>query len=164
MIRRWLQKLGSQSRGERDLRKVFESTSEVDEAIHFEEVGLPKGTVTTIQWLRSVNEVRSRVSHRLSPTESHAWCENERQRVEFESLIDSIRMLDRTPIEDYSASVRDGGYYFIAWGTRDSVRSVTFRIPLQGDERQRLVTLIESSVREQRNANAATMDVAKGER
>jgi len=158
-LRQWFK---SKTPGERALAAVFDSVPEIIEAIHLEEVGLPNGGITTIQWLCTRNSSISRISNRSHRSAKLSWHEVERETADFRALIESIRTLDATPIKNYYAPVRDGGYYYIAWGTRARVRSVFFRIPLNDDSRQRLVTLIKSSVGDQQ-ITAATGDVNEGD-
>lgn len=163
MIRHWLRWLKFKSQGERAVAAVFDSAPETTEVIHLEEVGLPSGGTTTIQWLCTRNSAKSRISIRSNRSDELLWHEVERETSDFRTLIESIRKLDAPPIENFSAPVRDGGYYYIAWGSRANVRSVNFRIPLKDDARQRLVAVIKSSVAEQQITATATNDMAEGE-
>ena len=146
MIRQWLRGFKRQSPGELALREIIDSDSNVLEAIHFEEVGLPSGKTTTIQWWLTGTFAIARVAERATPSVPPAWQRSEHDAVEFKRLAESIGELDTPMIESFFAPVRDGGYCHIAWGNRNSVRSVVFQIPFKGDRRQKLVELIKTSV------------------
>lgn len=146
MIRKWLKWLRPSSQGELALTELFNSSSVTTEAIHLEEVGLLSGQSTTIQWICTETTAKTRVSKRSKRSIKHFWHEDDRELSDFTTLISSIRKLDTIPLEDYYAPVRDGGYYYIAWGTHECIRSVTIRIPLKEVLHQRLIALIKDSV------------------
>lgn len=148
MIWRLLRCLKRRSPGDLVLRGVFESDPSISEAIHLEEVGLPSGKTTTIQWLLIGTYATARVAEQASRSDALVWNKSVHETSDFRRLFNSIQELDAMVIEDFTAPVRDGGYYHIAWGDRASVRSVMFQIPFKGDRRKKLVELVKSSVAE----------------
>jgi len=146
LLRKWFDRLRPKSQGEIALQEIMHSAPGTIEAIHLEEVGLPNGRVTTIQWLYSQTSAKLRISHRTTRSAIPQWTVSERDEAEFESLIAAIRELDSPKIENFTAPVRDGVVYFIAWGNAMNVRSVLLRNPIAGSDQQSLVTLIRSSV------------------
>jgi len=150
LLRKLFDRLMPKSQGEIALQEIMHSAPGTTEAIHLEEVGLPNGRVTTIQWLYSRTSVKLRISHRTSRSEMIQWTVSERDEAEFKSLIAAIRELDSSRIENFAAPVRDGVVYFIAWGNALNGRSVSLRNPLAGSAQRSLVELIRSSVRNER--------------
>ena len=150
LLRKWFDLWRPKTQGELALHEVMQSSPGTTEAIHLEEVGLPNGVVTTIQWLHSNGAVVARTCRRNKRTEPYEWNEIDRDEGNYKSLIASIRELDSTKIESVASPIRDGVVYFIAWGDSLNIRSVTFRNPVIGSDQHRLVTLIRSSVGQQR--------------
>lgn len=112
------------------------------EAIVFEEVGLPNGKVTVDRWWRSNSA--SYYEH------SENGREVDNERVErpinaFLDLLNEINKLDKPPIKNYSAPVRDGVVYFISWGSVRQFRELIFRNPKADSIQGELVRLLRSN-------------------
>ena len=147
-LNRWLRSLRPRTKGERALETALESVPATTEAIHLEEVGLPNGKTTTIQWLLSGTSAISRIDERADRSAAPQWQVTERDEIEFHDLMNSIHELDSSRIKNFTAPMRDGVVYFIAWGAMSNVRSVTLRNPHSNSDQKRLVMLITSSVSE----------------
>jgi hypothetical protein len=153
-VKNWLRSLLPKTQGERALKAVFDANSSATEAIHFEEIGLPNGKKTTLQWLKLATSASLRIAERENYSQESCWQSVEHDLLKFVDLMERIRDLDSTNVENFTAPIRDGIVYFIAWGDRSKVRSVTIRNPTCDSPQQRLVELIKASAVDPQNETA----------
>lgn len=145
-MKNWIRSLLPKTQGNRALESALESVPSASEAIHLEEVGLPNGKTTTLQWLKYKTSATVRIAERENRSQECDWETAERNLSDFANLMERIRELDSTKIENFTAPIRDGVVYFVAWGDRSNIRSVTLRNPESNSPQQGLVDLIKASV------------------
>lgn len=146
MLRELLDRFRYKHQGERALRDIFSSMPQAFSAIHMEEVGLPNGRSTTIQWILSDQSTISRSCVRGDRSRPLQWQTLKRSEFDFRQLMNTIRELDSAGTKTQESQVRDGEVYFVAWGDRGSVSSRTIRNPQVGSKSQQLVSAINASV------------------
>lgn len=159
MLRELLDCLRPRTQGEQALRAMFASIPQLLKAIHLEEVGLPNGKSTTVQWMLAGQSAKLRICVRDRRSEKIVWQNFDRSAQEFTQLLRAVRELDSDVVDGEASQIRDGVVYFIGWGEKDNLRSLTVRNPNSSSKQQKIVTAIKSSIdqREAETAGQATL-------
>lgn len=145
MLRKLLRFFHGETQGEQALRAMFASMPQVLQAIHMEEVGLPNGRSTTIQWLSCGQSTTSRICVRSDRSKPFEWRTLDRSSLEFTQLMRTVRELDSQLVASEASQIRDGVVYFVSWGDGRIVNSRTLRNPKAGSKSLQLVAAIKAT-------------------
>lgn len=135
--------LGGQPRNS-PLIQLFQSESDVDQAVILEETGFPHGGVTKFTWWKARGSGFFNKVHRSfnqADTDPEAPTTVQGAEEDFDRIVSLIE--EYGELKNYSSNVRDGVVYRVAWGTEDHQHTLTIRNPPANSKHYQLVSSLK---------------------
>jgi hypothetical protein len=123
----------------RELFERFENDPTLEAVILFEWIAPYPGIGHCAEWLKHADRIHIRSTRRDYRVESSDVLRDEEETKEvFDELFEELNGIDKRELDQQTQPLKDGTTLSIAWGNRESIKTLFFQHPIDGSELQRL--------------------------